>query len=162
MARVSMAAAAIGVASFFFCAPAYSEPVACAPGTCCGCGPLDPDPLALPPLETPRRAELDAVLASGAAATVVSSVAAVLLARNQPHSIPAVDDIPVAGAVAAAARNTTDQRDTPLLLFTAGVQAMGLLVIAAAATDLAELRRLQLDLEAGPGGCGAAVTLRFP
>jgi hypothetical protein len=162
MVRVSVAALAM-VAGLSFSSTARSQ--AC---TCCGCGAPELLPSAAPAgldpelASGPSQAELKGVLAGGATAAIASYVVGVLVARTQTHPMAAIDDIPIAGAVASAARNAPDDRNTPLLLFSASVQAMGLLVIAAAAADLSALRRFSVDVGVGPNGCGASLTWRLP
>lgn len=129
---------------------------------CCDCRVLDLTPDETERIRGPSQDELEALLAAGAGTAVASYILGIMVARTEPHQIAAVDDLPVVGAVASAARNTFADRNTSLLVFSAGLQAMGLLVVAAAATDLAALRRLSLEINAGPNGCGASVTWRFP
>ncbi len=100
--------------------------------------------------------ELTGVIAGGAAAAIVSYLFATLYATAQPHSLPTVEGIPIAGAIVAAARNPVDDRNAPLLLFSAGVQAIGVLVAAVAGADRAELRRLNIEVGACPGGFGVS------
>ncbi|MCA1664771.1 MAG: hypothetical protein LC659_10955 [Myxococcales bacterium] len=157
MARVGVAvgAALLWMTTLCPATPARAQVCAC-PGCC------------QPPADEgnfesgPSEHELHAVMAGGATAAVAAYVLGVFAARAQTHESAAVDGIPIAGAVASAARNAPDDRNTPLLLFSAGVQAMGLLVIAAAATDLAALHRWSVDVGAGPGGCGVRLTWRLP
>ena len=110
----------------------------------------------------PSQSELVGLLAGGAAVTATSYALGIVLARQQPHSQLAVDTLPIVGPMVAAARNPSDDRNASLLSFLAGAQAMGILVMAAAASDLAEQRRLMIDFSAGPNGCGASVTMRLP
>lgn len=134
---------------------AQPPPIALVPADC-GCSAREPEPV---PLFGPSREDLEGLLAGGAGVAIASYFLGTQLARSQDHSLPVVDNIPIVGAVASAARNSGG-RDTPLLLFSAGVQAMGLLIVAATASDLAELKRL--SIEVGPNGCGASFTWRFP
>ncbi len=130
--------------------------------TCCSCG----APNLLPPLEPelvngPSQAELEGALAGGVTALAASYVLGVLVAWREPHTNAVVDRLPIIGPVASAARNAQDDENVPLLLFSAGVQAMSAMVIAAAATDLAALRRVQVSVGAGPDGCGMTLTTHF-
>jgi hypothetical protein len=162
MARVGVAmgggAALVWMMTLCSATPARAQPCACS--GCCQL--LPPPPDERDPETGPSEHELHAVMAGGATAAVAAFVLGVFAARAQNHTNAAIDNIPIAGAVASAARNAPDDHNTPLLLFSAGVQAMGLLVIAAAATDLAALRRLSVDVGAGPGGCGVRLTWRLP
>jgi len=160
---MARAGVAVGGAALLWmmtlCSAAPARAQAC---TCPGCCQLvPPPPNQLDPANGPSRRELNAVMAGGATAAIGAYVAGIFAARAQNHQNIAIDSIPIAGAVASAARNAPDDR-TPLLLFSAGVQAMGLLVIAAAATDLAALRRLSVDVGAGPNGCDVRLTWRLP
>ena len=158
MVRVGVAA---GLWMVTLCSlPTTARAQACACQGCCQA--LAPPSDVRDRVEGPSEAELRAVLAGGATAAVAAYVVGFFVARDQPHPNATVDAIPIAGAVASAARNAPDARNTPLLLFSAGVQTMGLLVIAAAVTDLAALRRLPVDVDAGPGGCGVRLTWRLP
>ena len=161
MARVGVATGAAALLWMVtLCSATTARAQAC---TCPGCCQLvAPPPDAPDPESGPSEHELHAVMAGGATAAVAAYVVGVFAARGQNHQNAAIDNIPIAGAVASAARNAPDDHNTPLLLFSAGVQAMGLLVIAAAATDLAALRRLSVDVGAGPGGCGVRLTWRLP
>lgn len=158
MARVAVAALC-WMLIFCFAAPVRAQECACP--SCCQR--LVPTPSDIRDVEGgPSETELKAVMAGGATAAIGAYVAGFFAARAQHHQNAAIDAIPIAGAVASAARNAPDDHNTPLLLFSAGLQAMGLLVIAASATDLAALRRLAVDVEAGPGGCGVRLTWRLP
>jgi hypothetical protein len=162
MARVGMAMS--GAALLCMMTLCSATPARAQPCTCSGCcQPLVPPPPDEREPETgPSEHELHAVMAGGATAAIAAYVLGVFAARAQNHTNAAIDNIPIAGAVASAARNAPDDHNTPLLLFSAGVQAMGVLVIAAAATDLAALRRLSVEVGAGPGGCGVRLTWRLP
>lgn len=135
--------------------------------TCCGCPKLDLTP---PPPEPepefvadPAVREYTALLATGAAVALASYVAGVFIARTEPNSILAIDAIPFAGPLASATRNSDDHQNAPLLSFLASAQAMGLLMVAAAATEIAERRqRLSIGVSAGPSGCAATLTVPLP
>lgn len=179
MARV--AATALMVTAICFSATARAQPVAC-----CGIGvddvdladvkpeveappPAPPLTLPLPPCcgmaaiapGEPSDGELTGVIAGAASAAVVSYLLATLFASTQPHNVPLVDGIPVLGAIVAASRNPLDDRTTPLLLFSAGVQAIGILVAATVGVGLAERRQIRLDFGACPSGAGASVSWHF-
>jgi hypothetical protein len=111
----------------------------------------------------PSRRDLKAVLAAGLATALAAYVGGVIVARNEPHSIAAVDSLPVAGAIAGAARNPADRQGAPMLLVSAGLQMAGWLMVAGAATELHEatLRRWNVDVGASANGCGAALSWRF-
>ncbi|HEX6835711.1 MAG TPA: hypothetical protein VF334_04015, partial [Polyangia bacterium] len=89
-------------------------------------------------------------------------VLGVLVAWHEPHTNVVVDRIPIVGPVAAAARNAQDDENVPLLLFSAGVQAMSVMLIAAASSDLVALHRMQIAVAAGPDSCGVTIGGRFP
>jgi hypothetical protein len=110
----------------------------------------------------PTNAELEGLLAFGASLATTSYVFGVTIAHGEPHSTLAVDTIPIIGPIVAAARNADDYRNASVLTFLAGAQAMGLIIVAAAASDLAELKRLHLSLSAGPTGCGIGMSWRLP
>lgn len=125
---------------------------------------LDPrfDPAFDPALlNGPSQAELEGALAGGVTALAASYVLGVLVAWQEPHTNIVVDRLPIVGPVASAARNAEDDQNVPLLLFSAGVQAMSVMLIAAAASDLAVLRRAQIGVSAGPDGCGLTIGGRF-
>jgi hypothetical protein len=105
--------------------------------------------------------ELEAVLVGGAAAAALGYLAANILVAMQPHRTGMVDGIPVFGAVWSVAHNEANDRTTPLLLFSAGVQAIGILVTVAAATELHDLRKLNIDLSACATGAGATITWHY-
>ena len=112
-------------------------------------------------LNGPSQAELEGALAGGVTALAASYVLGVLVAWHEPHTNIVVDRLPIVGPVASAARNAEDDENVPLLLFSAGVQAMSVMLIAAAASDLAVLRRAQIGVSAGPDGCGLTIGGRF-
>ncbi|MCU1276541.1 MAG: hypothetical protein JWM53_87 [bacterium] len=120
--------------------------------SCCCCPHLVLDP-------TER--EAIALIAAGAAAAAVGYLFSTVYLFSQPHSQQAVDAIPIAGGIIAAARGRADDRDTPLLLFAAGVQAIGTLLAATAGAELAAQRRLSVEVGASPCGGGVAVTWRY-
>lgn len=145
---------------------------------CCDCQlhdltlappPPDAPPPALDPVlvdptvvNGPSEAELHGALAGGITALAASYVLGVLVAWHEPHTNVVVDRIPIVGPVAAAARNAQDDENVPLLLFSAGVQAMSVMLIAAASSDLVALHRMQIAVAAGPDGCGLTIGGRFP
>ena len=141
-----------------------APPPEIAPCSCCNCGALPPDLSSVDPalVNGPSEAELRGALAGGIAALAASYALGVLVAWREPHTNVVVDRLPIIGAVAAAARNVQDDENVPLLLFSAGVQAMSVMLIAAASSDLAALHRLQIAVGAGPGGCGLTIGGRFP
>lgn len=157
MARAGVATLIV-VAILWLPAAARAQPV-CDPSAC------DPGAAAAPPprhVEPPSEAELEGVIAGGTTIAVASYLVGVWAAHGQPHAFAPVDDLPIVGALAAAARNPPGRNETPLLIFTAGAQAFGLALLATAASDLAALRRFSFDIGLGPGGCGASVTVRLP
>ena len=160
MARVSVA---LGVLVACLSYPSIGLAQEC---TCCGCDKVD---LSLPPQEPdpallngPSQAELEGALAGGITALAASYVLGVAVAWHEQHPNAVVDRIPIIGPVYSAARNANDDQDVPLLLFSAGVQAMSVMLIAAAASDLAALHRIQVAIGASPDGCGVSLTGRFP
>ncbi|HEX8950983.1 MAG TPA: hypothetical protein VF945_04010 [Polyangia bacterium] len=164
MARVGVALV-VAVVAACVSRPAFAQPQPC---SCCNCDAIDltlppsPPPRAPPSIPGPSEAELEGALAGGVTALAASYVLGVLVAWHEPHTNAVVDRLPVVGPVAAAARNASDDENVPLLLFSAGVQAMSVMLIAAAATDLSALRHMQLAFGAGPDGCGVTLTGRFP
>ena len=132
--------------------PRLAAPVLPALTPCCCCGMASIGP---------SEPELTAVIAGGSAAAIMAYVFAAVYANAQPHSVPAIEGIPVAGAIVAAVRNPADDRGTPLLLFSAGVQAIGILVAAVTGADLAERRRLNLEVAPCAGGGAIGVTWRY-
>lgn len=132
---------------------------------CCNGGKLDLTPPPPDPelVSGPSTQEYQALLATGAAVAIASYIAGVFIARTEPNSILAIDAIPFAGPLAAATRNSDDHQNAPLLSFLASAQAMGLLMVAAAATEIAERRqRVLVGVSGGPNGCAATLTLRIP
>jgi hypothetical protein len=109
----------------------------------------------------PSERELESVLVAGASTGLVAYLTSVFVAHSEPHSIAAVDGLPVAGAVVASARNAGDRFGAPLLLASAGLQMAGLLMMAAAATEMHEKRSWSVDVSAGRDGCGATLTWHF-
>ncbi|MCU1279301.1 MAG: hypothetical protein JWM53_2847 [bacterium] len=125
------------------------------PPSCCCCCRFVPKP------GEPTETELTAVIVAGATGAALSQFLALVFIANQPHSLPAVDTIPVIGTIFAAQRNVLDARTMPLLLFSAGVQAIGILVAGVAGAELAAQRRLLVDLAASPAGAGVGITWRY-
>jgi hypothetical protein len=131
-------------------------------GDSCDCaGAKGLAPSSVDPQKGPSRAVLDGLLAGGATMAVTSYVLGVILAHDMPHSSLAVDGLPIVGPIVAAAQSPGD-RNAPLLSVLAGATAMGSLVVAAVATDLAAQRRLRIAFGAAPNGCGVTMTLRVP
>lgn len=117
----------------------------------------------MPPLVNPEvgEDELEAVLIGGASAAALGYLVSNVLVAMQPNRTAVVDGIPVFGSIWSVAHNDAGDRTTPLLLFSAGVQAIGILVTVAAATELHDLRRLNLDINACATGAGMSVGWRF-
>lgn len=174
MARVVVALGMVVAA--WVVSPSIARAQAC---SCCDCEVHDltlapPPPDAPPPalvdpalvdpavVSGPSEAELHGALAGGITALAASYVLGVLVAWHEPHTNVVVDRIPIVGPVAAAARNAQDDENVPLLLFSAGVQAMSVMLIAAASSDLVALHRMQIAVAAGPDGCGLTIGGRFP
>ena len=126
--------------------------VPAAPPCCCGYLPAPNDPVAT---------ELTAAIVVGGTVASFGSLLALLLAADEPRGLSTVDTIPVVGAIYGAQRSTLDDQRGPLYLFAAGVQAIGALVIGVAASELAQHRRLLLDVSAAPSGAGVALTWRY-
>src|SRR5512135_467683 len=145
MARVVVALGM--VVAGWVASPSIARAQAC---TCCDCqlhdltlappppnapppATLDPalDPALLDPsvVNGPSEAELHGALAGGITALAASYVLGVLVAWHEPHTNVVVDRIPIVGPVASAARNAQDDENVPLLLFSAGVQAMSVMLI---------------------------------
>ncbi|MDB4970256.1 MAG: hypothetical protein JWN44_5945 [Myxococcales bacterium] len=120
------------------------------PRGCCCCGFLPP---------APSEHELTGMLAAGVSAAGVAYLFATVYTLTQPHA-QSVDLLPVVGAIASAARSPLYDRSPPLLLFSAGVQAVGILVAVAVGAELASRRRLMIDVGASPCGAGVSVTWR--
>jgi hypothetical protein len=124
-----------------------------APAQCC-CRYV---PAANDPVET----ELTAAIVVGGTVASFGYLLALLLAADEPRGLSTVDTIPVAGAIYGAQRTALDGQRAPIYLFAAGVQAIGALVIGVAASELAQRRRLLLDVSAAPSGGGVALTWRY-
>lgn len=105
--------------------------------------------------------ELEAVLIGGASAAALGYLVSNVIVSTQPHRTPVVDAIPIFGAVWSVAHNETADRTTPMLLFSAGIQAIGLLVTVASATELHDLRKLGIDLGVSANGAGASLTWHY-
>jgi hypothetical protein len=129
----------------------------CPPSVC-----APPDLLA-PELATDHESMRAAysALGGGIGVAVAAYLTGVLVAADQPHHVLAVDGIPIVGPFASAARNANREPAASLLSFVGSAQAMSLLVIAAAATDLWEQKQVTIRVAAGINGCGMAVTWRF-
>jgi hypothetical protein len=110
--------------------------------------------------EEPTEAELTGIIVAGATGAAVSQLLALVFIHDQPHNVPAVDTIPVIGTIVAAQRSPVDARTTPLLLFSAGVQAISILLAGIAGAELAARHRLLVDVTASPTGAGVGVTWR--
>lgn len=136
---------------------ARGQPCACGGASAPRLLPTEPDPSSG---ASPQ--ELEALLASGAAVSITSYVLGTVLARDQVNRNVVLDGTPIVGALGSAVRNGSNQRDASLLAFFGAAQAMGLLVVVAAATDLAAQRNLVIDVDAGPNGCSASLTWRIP
>ncbi|HEY2746098.1 MAG TPA: hypothetical protein VGL86_15790 [Polyangia bacterium] len=137
------------------CPPPATTPCThCQPSQCAHCRLL-----IAPPDVTED--ELEAVLIGGVSAAALGYLVANVIISQQPHRTPTIDGIPVFGAIWSVAHNQAMDRTTPLLLFSAGVQAIGLLVTVAAATELHDLRRLGLDFSASAQGAGVTYTWRY-
>src|SRR5689334_16740155 len=98
----------VGVAALLWMVTLCSLPTAARAEVCACqgcCRPLVPPPDERAATEGPSEAELRAVLAGGATAAVAAYVLGIFVARGQEHPIATVDAIPIAGAVASAARN---------------------------------------------------------
>ena len=171
MARVTAAAATVVSAILSCGAVAHAQSFACG-----NVGVADADPpldAELAPPGAPRgscvplipsevsESELEGVLIGGASAAALGYVVANVLVATQPHRTQLLDGIPVFGAVWSVAHNEASDRTTPLLLFSAGVQAIGLLVTIAAATELHDLRRLGIEVGGGACSNGGAVSFTW-
>ncbi len=146
------------------CRPPATTPCTHCQGTQCGsCQPaMCPHCLPLIPQQSEvSEDELEAVLIGGVSAAALGYLVANVLVAQQPHRTPTVDGIPIFGAVWSVAHNEAMDRTTPLLLFSAGVQAIGLLVTVASATELHDLRKLGLDFSASSTGAGMTYTWRY-
>jgi len=115
----------------------------------------------LSPLD-PNEVELTSAIVASASVAGLSYIMALTLA-SRSNGASAVSAIPVFGAIVTAQRNhNLDDSTTPLLLFSAGVQAIGILVAAVAGADLARLRRrVEVDLSVSPAGGCVSTTWRF-
>jgi len=134
--------------------PAALAPAPLPPPPPCCCRYL-PDPM------DPGETELTAAIIVGGTVASFGYLLALLLAADEPRPLSTVDTIPVVGAIYGAQRTALDDQRAPIYLFAAGVQAIGALVIGVAASELAQHRRLLLDVSAAPSGGGAALTWRY-
>ena len=152
MKRMGAAAAVWAVVSMVLLARARpAEGQEACPCCAVDCAPAPADP---------TLAEERAVLIGGVALAAVSYLAGTTYALSRPSSVTAIDAIPVAGAVAAAARNGGG--NVAGLLFSAATQAIGILGAAAAGTHYFERKaRLKVDLCAAPGSASVTVGFRF-
>jgi hypothetical protein len=108
----------------------------------------------------PEESELTAVIVAGATAVAVSHLLATAFIVNQ-HGASPIDPIPVIGTVIAAQRSAADDRTVPLLLFSAGVQAIGILVVGMASAELAQRHRLLVEAFASPSAAGVTIGWRY-
>jgi hypothetical protein len=116
---------------------------------CCRFVPVDPE-----------ESELTAVIVASATAVAVSHLLATAFIVNQRGLSP-IDPIPVVGTIIAAQRNSVDDRTVPLLLFSAGVQAIGILVVGMASAELAQRHRLLVEAFASPSSAGVSIGWRY-
>ncbi|MDB4967839.1 MAG: hypothetical protein JWN44_3528 [Myxococcales bacterium] len=114
-----------------------------------------------PPDGAPRDRDLKMQLAVGLGVVAVSYAFGIIVARAQPHSISVVDSVPIVGAVSSAARNPLDNQLTPALLISAGLQAMGLLVLVASGVELAQRARFRVDVGCNAAGGNVELTWRY-
>jgi hypothetical protein len=146
-------------------ATARAQPCASCPGEPGDVTVLDPElelvPARPPPGYRPSDRELKVELAVGIGTAAVSYALASILVRAQPHSIPVVDNIPIVGAVASVARNRVDNRLTPVLLISAGLQAISMLMIVASSVDLAQRARFWVDVGCNSTGGNVELTWRY-
>lgn len=119
-------------------------------GCCCAVEPTDP-----------AEPELTAAIAVGGTVASFGYLLALLLAADEPRGMSIADTVPVVGAIYAAQRGSFNDQRAPVFLFAAGVQAIGALVIGVAASELAQRRRLLLEVGAAPSGAGATLTWRY-
>ena len=141
--------------------PATAPCTGCQEAQCGHCAPASCPLCQLPPPSEVSEDELEAVLIGGVSAAALGYLVANVLVAQQPNRTATVDGLPVFGAVWSVAHNAAMDRTTPLLLFSAGVQAIGVLVTVAAATELHDLRKLNLDFSASSSGAGVTYTLRY-
>jgi hypothetical protein len=131
--------------------------------SCDGIGIIDADqPLRseCPSMVVSSDEELRGAIIGGAVTAGVAYLFASALAALQPQRSPYVDSIPVFGAIWSAAHNEPSDR-TQLLIFSAGLQAAGLLITLVTAAELHAPERLRFEVGACATGAGAAVTWRY-
>lgn len=146
----SFACGSVGIADVDPPLDAELVPPGAPPGSC----------VPLVPSETTER-ELEAVLISGVTAAALGYLVSNVLVNTQPHRNLVIDNIPIFGAIWSVSHNSADDRSTPLLLFSAGVQAIGLLVTVASATELHDLRRIGLEVSACSSGGGVSLSWHY-
>ncbi len=148
--------ATVSILAILFAAPA-------ARGQSCPCGngdrldlrPPDPD------VADDPQPESQALLASGATLAIAAFFSSLAVVHAAPQRSADTDFIPFAGTLAAAMRGPNSGAG-PLLYFLASAQALGLVMVAAAAIERAEQHRWTVDVDAGPTGCRATLTVRLP
>jgi hypothetical protein len=148
----------------FAAAPANGDPAPPPAPSCCACSMTCAQP---PPARVRHHTgasdgELEALVATGVALAVVSYAFSTVYAETQPHSVTAVDAIPVVGAAVWSARNPSRDASSAML-FAAGVQAIGILMATATGVELAERRNaVDIGVGAGPDGGGVVMRMRLP
>jgi hypothetical protein len=158
MARAGVAVVIV-LAILSITGPARGQECACCDCKTLDLTTLDPD---MPDPDLMSQRETNGLFAAGAAVGITSYVFGLLIAGSEPHRLTPVDALPVVGPLASAARNAHDERGVSFLSFLGAAQAMSLLIVAAAATDLMDRRRMLLSVGAGPGSCGASLTIKLP
>lgn len=132
----------------------HAQPLECA--TCC-CRCADEATLDAEEHEAKR------TLGVAAALFVPAWVAGTTYAWLQPGGNRFVESTPIAGAIVAATR--ADRANMAALLFSAGVQTMGVLLAVVAASELeavdAQRHSLGLSIAASPDGVAMAARLRW-
>jgi hypothetical protein len=118
-----------------------------------------------PPEDDEDTNDLKRVLATALAIFATSYTAATIYAFTLPHSSVTVDGLPVIGAIASAARDSGQGRDSGLLLFSALAQASAILVATTSAIEIHRVRAMRgvcVGAVATPSGGGVSLSLSLP
>src|SRR3954447_9570054 len=96
----------------------------------------------------------------GLALFIPAYVAGTAYASTLPHSVRAVDSIPIIGALIAGTRETSRDNQA-VLFFSAGVQVVGAIVAALSAVELARVRANRVEYTVTVTGDSLALAGRW-
>jgi len=142
----------IGVASLLASPVHAQEPLDCA-AVCCPCqaqaAALDRD-----------EHEANEGIGIGLALFIPAYVVGTAYASTLPHSVRAIDSIPIIGTIIAGTRETSRDNHAALF-FSAGVQVVGAIVAALSAVELARVHAARAEYTVTVTGDGVALGGRW-